>query len=601
MPRTNKVDYVVGRPTEEISTVFILAAIVIFSFALQVFLRYNLGASNRHYYDIIYVAPGGLLMVILWYIFITLSISVNCEHSRKSLYLVMFTLLSIMPYLMEIATNPQSILARDVYLHGHVRFLDSTGKLDELGHVYPKQYPGFFVLWYTTYVLVGYPDIRHVNLLILHPVMMLTFVLILLILYKLFFKRLSSSLVLSIVVTLSLLMNHRSELTFQHANTRLYSLILLMLSLLLVLISARKSISRPLALLLLTSLALSISHVLYPLINMVALIMFLMISALKRERGGVSKYRAILLVAITITLIYFSWTFYNYYSLSMAVTGIRTFFDYYYRTLGRELLTASLTVREALPWFGVIQRNVFKFLLIFLTFTAGIFIAKNLLSKKITGLETNTTMTIWASYVGATTIVFGLTVFTASLGNSINRGLMVFIPLITPCAIAQLLELSLKKNVKKNIIKTLTLLAVIFLNLNQFMLLHEGPVIVSNTQPLDAVCSFLAEFNTSVNILITSTPFLIYYTYHVPELPPYRYISDIGQVETIHEVSKFYLQSHGVKIIDFRTIIYWSLRYEDYHTGLKEWMEFVLEPLSVSDSLIYNDNGNTWVFIVPIS
>jgi len=579
--------------------VYLILIIIALSFASQISLRYDFGLSNKHFYDIIYVAPDGLIIVTIWYIMLIITVLLTLEPRRKCTdnisIPVLLALLSTIPYLMEVIANIPSIWARDVYLHGRIRFLDSSGKLEELAYEYPKQYPGFFILLYILYAILGHLDIRYVNLIILYPIMMLVLPLILFILYRTFLKNSYMSAVLGIMITISLLMNNRSELTFQHANTRFFSLILLVLSMLLLSLVLKRWSLSSVALFVLSTLTLNISHVLFPQVVIIALLILSIISIVFPVLCNIPKHALLALTCITAS-VFILWTFYNYYTFSVIKPAMISFFDYYYRILGMELIVSSLTIRESIPWFGTVLRNIFKFSLAFLAILAGILIIKHVFWRKKVKLRVDTPLVmVWFSYIVAIIFVFGLTIFSISLGNSINRGLIALIPLVVPCAIAQLLEFYYLRKVNRHLARAVVFASITILCLNQFMLLHEEPIIVSNTQPLDYACQFLTRYNTA-HTIVTFSPFMIYYGYFAPKPPSHIYTGDLGSIEAIHMIGEFYIRNQGVKVLDFRTIVYWSLRYEFYITGLSEWIEYVLAPLRASDSLVYSNGNYTWIF-----
>jgi len=198
-------------------------------------------------------------------------------------------------------------------------------------------------------------------------------------------------------------------------------------------------------------------------------------------------------------------------------------------------------------------------------------------------------------------LTFGITIFTASLGNSLDRMVLMYTPLIVPLTLKATSELKDFAYMKmpgrlRTVINVLVLAFLICIAPSQFLLLHEESVAPANTVPLDATCTFLSNYSIKDPGLITATPFMIYYVYFDPNAAVYKYSGDLGLISNISRLSNMYLLNHGVKIIDYRSILYWSYRYESYQQGFSEWLSAILEPLYITNSVIYQNGGYEWIF-----
>jgi len=588
--------------------VLVISLTLLFSFLSTIAMRYDFSRAGFHYYDIIQSSPYSILATFIWSTFISFYLfrmkSSTCRNSR--FHIVFLSMLAPLPFLIEVVANYPSIWARDVYLHGQIKFLDSVGTLDKLEYSYPKQYPNFFLIWYIVYKVSGITDIREANLIILYPALFLSFLLFLYASYKHMFTKTTRNNVdtsytaIGVLLASSLVMFNRSELTFQHANTRIYAIDILFFSILLLLLCRR--VERKFTIIFLymiSTINLVMSHVLFPLV--VATVPFILIAL-----DIFSNEKRLLIKKYTITFIplisWLLWNLWNYTTSTTVKTGITSFFNYLYQELGRELVISSLSIREPIPLVGVYLRISFKTIIIVFTLISLIYISYEfrLIRKKPEKTEFYD-MKIWTSYILATILVFGVTAFSASLGNSIDRMMITYIPLIVPLTLKALGETKgfVYKKLPNGLRITISALILIFTVCvipSQFILLHEISVADANTAPLDVTCAFLNNHLTKDPGLITASPFMIYYVYFDPDATVYRYSGDLGLIGDISQLSDIYLLNHGVKVIDYRSIIQWSYRYESYQQGFNEWLSAILEPLYVSNSIIYQNGEYEWIF-----
>jgi len=375
--------------------VLIIGLSLLFSFLSIIAMRYDFSIFNFHYYDIIQSSPYSILAILIWSTFITfhLFFMESGTYRNGRFRVVLLSMLAPLPFLIEVATNYPNIWTRDVYLHGQIRFLDDAGTLDKLSYSYPKQYPGFFLLWYTVYKVTGVADIREANLTILYPALFLSFLLFLYASYKYMFTEATHDgtsiryVAISVLLASLLVMFNRSELTFQQANTRIYAIDILFFSTLLLLLYSRAN--KKLATMLLYMLSiidLIASHVLFSLVAAIVLIILIVLNIFFGwKKLIIEKYSFIPLT------LWFSWNFYNYVTYATIKAGITSFFNYLYHELGREIITYSLSVREPIPLIGVILRNSFKAIIVVFTLISLIYVSYKFLIIRIRPEKANFT------------------------------------------------------------------------------------------------------------------------------------------------------------------------------------------------------------------
>jgi hypothetical protein len=492
---------------------------------------------------------------------------------------------------MEVLVNYPNTWARDVYLHGQIWELDVYGKLYSIHYPYPKEYPGFFLMLYEIYNVLGIRDIRVANLFVFYPTLML----VLMILIYLASQRMFRDKVYAIITSImafNLLQFNRNELTFIHANTRLYALILLLLIFYaLLLLRGNK---HQLVALFISATMLAISHPLFQLVPPSMLLFLIVLRILPQLRGGryefESKYLPMYLLLVA--LIVLAWNTYNYYNCNYIVrTGITLFFNYLYHVMGWELISTSINIRETLPPIGIFLRNYYKVTIVTTTLIALIYVFRRMLDNKLSYEEVVT-----SSLAGAIGIVFLSTIFTTSLGNSIGRMLIslpIPITILFIKATSSLNSLKIKLN---NAWKLVVVATLVFTTLAGYLLVHEVSVLQAATIPLDSASLYMRNYMDSVNDVTATSPFDIYYQYFDPSAPIRTIRIDL--VNNLSDVTSGLLSNQGVKVVDLRSVIIWGLRYNDLHRALGEFDTFILTPLSNHCSLVYNNGVYERVYVV---
>jgi hypothetical protein len=391
------------------------------------------------------------------------------------------------------------------------------------------------------------------------------------------------------IIAFNLLQFNRNELTFVHANTRLYALVQILL-IFYVLLSLQRN-KHQLVALLIPATTLTISHPLFQLVPPSMLLFLVVLGILPRLRGSKYEFESrfptyLLLIA----LIILSWNTYNYYSNTVKI-GIISFLNYLYHVMGWELISNSITIREPLPPIGIFLRNYYKITIVAITLISLIYVFRRMLSNK---LDYEDAVTF--SLAGAVGIVFLSTVFTASLGNSIDRMLIslpIPITILSIKAISSLNSLKMKTN---NAWKPVVVVALVFTTLAGYLLVHEVSVLPAATIPLDNVALYMRNYMSSINKMTVILPFDIYYQYFNPSANIKTIRIDL--VNNLSDVTSDLLGNQGVKVIDLRSIVIWGWRYNDLYRALREFDMFVIMPLNNYCNLIYSNGIYDRVYFV---
>ena len=540
------------------------------------------------YYDISFYVSVLAIPILILVVFFNITIAVlNVDEGRLTL---IWVLLIPFIYVMEVLVNYPNTWARDVYLHGQIWELNIYGKLYSIHYLYPKEYPGFFLTLYEIYNVLGIRDIRVANLFVFYPALMLVLMILIYLASQRMFRNRVYAIITSIMA-FNLLQFNRNELTFIHANTRLYALIqILLIFYAMLLLQGNK---HQFVALFIPATTLAISHPLFQLVPPSMLLFLVVLRILSRLRGGryelESKYLPMYLLLVA--LIVLAWNIYNYYNYNYTVKiGITSFFNYLYHVMGWELISTSITIRETLPFIGIFLRNYYKVTIASTTLIALIYVFRRMLNNKLSYEEVVT-----SSLAGAIGIVFLSTVFTASLGNSIDR-MLISLPIPTTIlfikAISSLNSLKIKLN---NAWKLVIVVTLVFTTLAGYLLVHEESVLHAATIPLDNASLYMKNYTDSVNDVTVTSPFGIYYQFFDPSVSIRTIRIDL--VNNLSDVIPRLLSNQGVKVVDLRSVIIWGLRYNNLHRALREFDAFILTSLSSHCNLVYNNGVYERVYI----
>jgi hypothetical protein len=543
------------------------------------------------YYDILSYVSVLVIPMLLLVVFFNITIAVyNINEGKLTLTWV---LLIPFIYVMEVLVNYPNIRARDVYLHGQIWELDIYGRLYSIHYLYAKEYPGFFLMLYEIYKILGIEDIRIANLFVFYPFLMLILMILIYLASHRVLKNRTYALIASII-TFNLLQFNWNEHTFIHANTRLYALVQILLIFYVLLLLQRNK--HQLVVLLISATTLTISHPLFHLVPPTMLLFLVALGILPGLRGNKYEFESKRLSTylFPIALIVLAWNTYNYYNYTFKI-GITSFFNYLYHVMGWETLSASITIREPLPPMGIFLRNYYKIMIISITLISLIYVFRKMLGNKLDYEEVVT-----FSLAGAIGIVFFSTVFTAGLGHpglSINRMLIslpIPITILFIKAISSLNSLKIKMN---SAWKPVVVAILVFTTLAGYLLVHERSVLNAATMPLDHGALYMRNYMSSMNKMLTViSPFDIYYQYFDPSVN-IRTIQ-IELVNNLSDVTSDLLGNQGVKVIDLRSVVIWGLRYNDLHRALREFDMFVIISLNNYCNLIYNNGIYEQVYFV---
>jgi hypothetical protein len=440
---------------------------------------------------------------------------------------------------------------------------------------------------YEIYKVLGVEDTRVASLFVFYPLLMLILMILIYLASQRMLKNRMYVLIASIIA-FNLLQFNRNELTFVHANTRLYALVQMLL-IFYVLLSLRGN-KHQLATLFIPATTLAISHLLFQLVPPSMLLFLVVLRILLRLRGSRYEFESkhlpthLLLVA----LIVLAWNIYNYYNYTVR-TGIISFLNYLYLVTGWELILTSIAIRETLPLVGIFLRNYYKVTIALTTLIALIYVFRRTLDNKLSYEEAVT-----FSLASAIGIVFLSTVFTASLGNSIDR-MLISLPI--PITILFIKAVSSLNSLKKlnNAWKPMAVAILVFTTLAGYLLVHEEPVLQAATIPLDNASLYMRNHMDSVNGVTVTSPFGIYYQYFDPSAPIRTIRIDL--INKLHDVTLSLLGNQGVKVVDSRSVMAWGSRYNDLHRALREFDAFVITPLNNHYNLVYNNGVYEQVYI----
>lgn len=528
--------------------------------------KYDVSKSTFWYYDFLSMSPN-----ILYYL-VALVSSIAVATYLRGRFKLFPLLVIVLIFSIEALSNFPLILARDVYLHGSgVRVIVEEARLAEAWQKYPTTHPGTFLLWATVKLVTGM-DIKLSNLMILLP----TTILLLPSLLVIFYKKigLNKNAIYQIVLLAFLLMNNQgTELTFIHFNTRLYSLNILIL-ILLVLMEARKT-KREGILSYVLMFCLTISHILTSLIP-IAFVFFLW---LFEDRRKLEYFGTPLLF----TVIYLTW------NISMAIDifgfGLQSFSTYFFQSLALGVIAQIPNVPGYVPFFGVVLKTYYKGLIAVLALISVYAVLRMRNNRRIRRL----------SYLLLSIpLIYGTALFSAALVNSIDRALMVAAIVLAPLSYFALTlkPISILKKSRLLILSLLILVMVI----PHFTLVHEDAFARANVEPLDACCKFLSE-NRHSQAIVTVGDFRIYYCYYEPKFEWYitMDIYEQGLSTGRHSLSDitnlmFENETSAIRVLDFRNVMDWSFMSPSYTEARIAWAIDVYQPIESCYNKIY-DNG----------
>lgn len=542
--------------------------------------RRNFSALSHWYYDLVLVNPFILCYMLMIVVLVAVSAYVRGKLSLFSLIGIILIFSAL-----EAITDYPMMVDIDVNLQGSsVNVVIEDGHLSEAWNPYHESYPGFFVLWASVSLVTGV-DVRASNIIIMLPITLALLGLLLVLLYR----RLGAEKGVSCTMALLafLLMNfHINESVFLHFNTRLYALELIMLALLIFFVRGPRIWRKEQIVFLGVFYAVAISHILFPL----TLLVFLFVYWLIEKRHD----RSLLQTLFFCVIIYLTHNF---------TTGSRLFgyyvnktLDFLHLGLAREMLTTMPLVTENVPVLTLALRTYYKILLV----AIGLLAAYSLIK-----LRSKSGVRKMFCVLLASSIAFGATFFSASLGNSVVRGLMFSTVPLAFLALFAIIGRS-KRVMQSQKLSLLTLL-VSLLIIPQFVLTHETSFRVLNLQSLDAAAMFVTHTKNGQPIAaFGGVP--TYLTFYDPKFWDYNMIGYLNEtdpplVRDLPDIADFFVQGGGIKFLAFRNVQEWAiatvpLRYVEkwgynvssFDEAYTMWTKEVFLPLESRCNKIY-DNG----------
>ena len=538
-------------------------------FAYPILCKYDFSNSSLWYYDLFSMNPN-----IMWFLLLVVVAIALVNWNKKDIGLPSLIAVVLLFSVFEVTTN-YPLMARDVYLQGSaVKGILSQGTVANTSNNYPSTHPGFFLLWSIVAQVTGI-DILSLNVLLLLPMSILMLIFLMIFVNR----RLSVETSYAAVLFAFLLMNfNTNEWTFIHFNTRLFSMLYVLLFL--VLFSRLKGRGRSASLFIVFG-ALVISHVLNALLPVVFLAVYLLF---ERKRQNVSSS-----LVIGCGVIYVVWNLYfGYYLLQ---NGLTTFLNSFY--VNRAITTVlewSPLAAGAKPFFGTLLGTFYKLLLVILALISIYAHVK---------LRNQTNVRTLGFFLSAVALIYGLSFFSVLRDISINRGI-----LFASIGFASLLMILLTLNQGKSShflrrARPIMILFIVALIVPQFVLVHELPVArYERVGTVDSTSTFVMNYRSNQTI-VSLGDFPIYYDFYEPFFKGYITLGLEGW-NSLGNITSFLLAgpNSSLKVVDSKKIVDWGCilgNSQSYAEAVKQWNKEVFPELDSKLNRVYS-NGYDTVF-----
>jgi hypothetical protein len=481
---------------------------------------------------------------------------------------------------MEVLANYPAIFSVDVYLHGSaVRGMIALGSVGNTYDVYPEHNPGIFFLW-SALTLITAADVRFTNVVLLLPACAVLMTLLVFV----FFRRLPVSLPGVTTLLSILLVNYGdNEQSLLHFNTKIYSLILILVIFLVFVVRDKGTDQRSrFVAFVIVYLALVLLHSLNSLIVGVFIAVY---GLVKMERTG----RELAVVLLCATL-------YGVWNSLVAVTwfgqGIRAFAHEMNFALTLEWThrwVPTATSRE--PLFGVFLTTYYKALLgalaLCLTY-CGIRFRKDRRVRVLT------------SYFVAVASTYGILFFTATgftaagPWTSVNRVIWLVSLSLAGGAVVALLSRSVRRRSRRTLVFVIVVALLVFPHV---MLVHRIPYAMSgNVQPKENASIFLYDYRNGQDI-VTIGDFNYYYSFYDPffngytilglglTFPPPTEVSSLGGI--LHFLTT--QQRNSILVLDSSDVAKWGLSgyAQSYSESSTAWNNNVSAKIDLQFNRIY--------------
>jgi hypothetical protein len=524
---------------------------------------YNPANSTLWYYDFLSMNSR-----IIWFLVLTVCVVLTLSVSKDDLPLSSLFVIVLSFSIVEVWSN-YPMLWRDVFLHGSaVKGIIQQSHIENTWLSYPQTQPGFFLLWAMTTIVTG-SGIFESNLLLLLPLGTVFLVTLLVLTFRALHIQTPNAGALFAFLLMNFNLN---EYMFVHFNTRLLSLIYVIMFMLLF-IKTRDGLGKSI-LLVLTNGALVISHVLNSLLPIAFLAVYWVIA-----RKQVPQKFSLFLSCATV---YFTWNIYEAYSL--LGIGLSTLLSYYYLRVAFDVafgwLPSGATTQ---PFYGPIVTDYYKGLLVFLG-VACLYVTIVYRNHKPTR--------ILAAYLLSALIVYGISFFSILTWISAHRGII-----FGSVALAGLpvMFLSISKTGLRKWKRRMLIILLLVMVVPHFVLVHEQPYArMLNTTSVGATASFLVTHRAGQTIT-TANDFPFYYSFYEPFY--YGYDSfDLTHATAITNVTDFMNNNAGLKVLDYSQVLDWSLTYghaASFDDGMSVWYSNVYLPLDQHQNRVYSTSYET--------
>lgn len=529
--------------------------------------KYDVSKSTLWCYDFLSMNPN-----ILWFLMLLAFATALVAWKKSNLGLPSLIAVVLLFSLMEVSAN-YPLIWRDVYLHGSVvKGILNEGRIAPTWNEYASTHPGFFLLWSTLTVVTGLDPIPS-NVLVLLPVAMMLLIALMILIYR----RLSAAMGNVAVLLAFLLMNfNANEFTFIHFNTRLLSLLYVLLFLLLFL-NQKKGVSREVCLLL-TTATLVISHVLNSLVPILFLAIYWLFERKQRK--------SIIPLTLCCVTIYASWNLYVGYPLLKE--GVTSFLNSLYVRLALKTMSewSPIIVRPQ-PLFGLLLGGYYKVLLVVLGLVS---------LYTMTKLRKQRNVRLLAYYLLAAFLVYGLTFFSA-VGPSISVDRGIIFASFALASLPIILFTSTKRSGSSSLRRRLAITAIILMIIPQFVLSHELPLArYGSVGSIDLTSHFILGHRANKTI-VSLGDFPIYYCFYEPFYGGYENLGFSGW-SSLNNITNFLVTSpkDSLKIVDYKKIVDWGFilgHTHSYDEALREWDTEIYAKLNLRFNRIYSNDFET--------
>jgi len=527
--------------------------------------RYDFHSSTLSYYD--FFSMNGN---ILWFLVLVVCVAIVGSLRKSDVTVPSLLTIVLLFSVAEVYTN-YPMIWRDVFLHGSdAKAIILQGHTGDPWFMYSETHPGFSLLWSVVSIVSGL-QITESNLIILLPAGLTAMTALLVAMYR----RLSIEVWGAATLLSFLLMNfNTNEFMFVHFNTRLLSLIYILVFVQLYLSGGNQRAK--FVALLTTNAALVISHALNALVPVV----IVAIALLDAKRSGSRESSFLLSSFLLCAISYAAWNV--YVGIGLISAGLTTFLNVVYFRLALDVFAAWSPLNpKPTPFFGTVLVTYYKALAVVLG-AISLYCAVR--------LRRQTRVRLMAFYGLSVLLVYGLSFFSLLTWISAHRGILTA---SVPLAALPMILLTLNaKNPARRWRRQVVVLVVLVLVIPHFVLVHEMPVANwARTGSLDGAASFTVEHRGDQTIASLGD-FPIYYCYYEPFYKGYENLNLQG-LQGLADVADFLSTrpEATLKIVHYRAAVDWS--WGSGEQGVRQWDAEVYGRLDQRLDKIYSNGFDT--------